>query len=343
MPDDGVIAEGDRRRGGVGGVPGERDATGAGELAERVDVQRGGAGGPAGRGVDAGESAERVPPVAAPVVRALFGDPPAGLVVAVVAGSVRAGRRAELPRRVVGVVASPVGAGLGDEAAGGVVGEQSLTGRVGGAHELPGGVVAEQAGAAVGVGGDDAAVLVAGQPGQPGRLVWLPAPLVAGEAAVGVAPAGRHARAGQGEQPPVRVALQVQPPGHRVLQADDAARAVAAVGGHGAVGVGQPGAQAVGVVGPADGGVAGPALDEPPRRVPAQLDRLAPAAGRLGDAGRPGEHVPLDPDRHAHAVGRGGAAVAVTALGRPEGSWVTRRRAPVGSCCSRTRPASSRR
>ena len=55
----------------------ERDAADVGELAEGVDVERGGASDPVDGGVDAGEPAERVPPVAAAVVRALLGDAPA--------------------------------------------------------------------------------------------------------------------------------------------------------------------------------------------------------------------------------------------------------------------------
>ena len=68
------------------------------------------------------QAAEAVPPVGAPVVLALLGDAPAGVVVAVVPPPVRAGRRRELPGRVVAVVPLPVRAGLGGEPPGRVVG-----------------------------------------------------------------------------------------------------------------------------------------------------------------------------------------------------------------------------
>jgi hypothetical protein len=62
-----------------------------------------------------------------------------------------------------------------------------------------------------------------------------------------------------------------------VRQADDPAGTVAPVAGDRAVGVGQCGAQPVGVVRPADGAVAHAPFDEPPGRVPPQLNRFSSA------------------------------------------------------------------
>ena len=196
--------------------------------------------------------------VAAPVVLALLGDAPARLVVAVVPRPVRAGRRRELPGRVVGVGVAPlpVRAGLGGEPPGRVVGVGALAGGVGGGDELAGAVVAEQPGPAAGVGGgvfgDDAAVVVAGQPGRPldptrdrtaTRRCSPSASATPGPVRPSSRPSGSRCRSRR--------------PSRGCSSADDPPGAVAAVAGRGAVGVGQRGAQPVGVVGPADDLVAG--------------------------------------------------------------------------------------
>ena len=207
--DDSLPFEPCQRRQRVGAVPRQRPAVDLGELAERIDDDARGLLVADGRlGADGAQSPLLVPFPAAAEPRGVLADAATGLVVAVLRrASVRVAAPGQLRGGIVLVGDRPGGRRLALESPAGVVGERERFGRRVRRNQLAGRVVVVPAAITVDGARDDAAGRVALEQRRTPRGTRVE--FVLGEVTVLEAPVGAHPVCPRREQPPGRIALEL--------------------------------------------------------------------------------------------------------------------------------------